>query len=98
VLKFKHVDSLKARSIKQQDDRSDWVVFIMLSTPRRNGSKELTNSNDESQPQELHDQIEQEAPLPSSANFSPPKDHVERRSQIKGSTVELSELHMAIVN
>jgi hypothetical protein len=71
VLKFKHFDSLKARSIKQQDDRRDWVVFIMLNTPRRNGSElEVTNSTDKSQPQELHDQIEQEAPLPNSANAS----------------------------
>jgi hypothetical protein len=61
VLKFKHIDSLEVRSIKQKDDRSGcWGIIILLNTPRRNGSElEVINCSEESQAQELRDQIEQ---------------------------------------
>jgi len=39
ALKYKHVDRLEVRSIRQEDGITDgWGIVVVLNTPRRNGS------------------------------------------------------------
>jgi len=38
ALKFKHVDRLEVRTIRQDDGVEGWGIIIILNTPRRNGS------------------------------------------------------------
>jgi Autophagy-related protein C terminal domain len=37
-LKYKHVDKVEVRSIKQEDGSGGWGIVVILNTPRRNGS------------------------------------------------------------
>merc|ERR1712194_929837 len=39
ALKFKHVNRLEVRSIRQEDGITEgWCIIVILNTPRRNGS------------------------------------------------------------
>jgi vacuolar protein sorting-associated protein 13A/C len=38
ALKYKHVEKLEVRSIKQEDGSDGWGIVVILNTPRRNGS------------------------------------------------------------
>jgi len=39
ALKYKHVDRLEVRSIRQEDGTNGWGIIVVLNTPRRNGSE-----------------------------------------------------------
>jgi hypothetical protein len=38
ALKYKHVDKVEVRSIREEDGSGGWGIVVILNTPRRNGS------------------------------------------------------------
>jgi len=60
VLKFKHIESLSVREIKQEDGSMGWGIIVVLNTPRRNGSEvEVVNCSDNAQAEELSQLLDQ---------------------------------------
>jgi len=71
ALKFKHVDRLEVRSIRQEDGITDgWGIVVILNTPRRNGSEvEVISCQSEQEAKNLRMLIQQGVDLISNDSF-----------------------------
>lgn len=71
ALRFKHVDRLEARSIKQADGSDGWGIVVILNTPRRNGSEiEVISCHSEQEAIDLSTQIQRGVDLETSETVS----------------------------